>query len=245
MMFLWTLFISTWALSLPELIIGADDRIQINQVKQAIHQSTGLIEFEDAQGSFCTGTLITPSHVLTSAHCVTNGAQAPVKFKNVQFIKFTPGKLARSHAPWGTLKAKKVMTFQEWLNKRDLNFDMAVIELEGSFALPVVKLEVQPSASHVQNIGLYLSGYGIDKNYATMWDSRGTGHGTYRKNNFLHTIDMVQGTSGGLIRKWNGSQWIGVGVNRGELRVTMFTGWNEAVLINPTIHSAILRWTQQ
>jgi glutamyl endopeptidase len=218
-------------------IMGADTRDQVHNHNDRISLAVGLLNLGEG---LCTGTLITPQHIITNGHCVVTGKKHPTTLRQAESFTFTPGKLSAKDPGRGTYRAVRVQTFRSWLDSGNVDFDMAIIKLDRP--VPNVKpiaLERQDSVDNFANFMLSLNGYSSNRPYGTQWLSDGTFIQSVGANSFLHNLDTLPGTSGAVIRKYQGGKWIGIGIHRGSQR-----GINRAIMFNPFIFKAIIDWTK-
>ncbi|WP_299494581.1 trypsin-like peptidase domain-containing protein [uncultured Shewanella sp.] len=168
----------------PHVVIGTDERLPITDTRVRPHLYNGKID------TGCTGTLISPLHVLTAGHCVSDG-----EGQWYRELDFTAGQNGNDK-PWETMTWKKVMTTTAWHTQRDYNFDYALIVLDDA-----------PHGGHsgwgTYSDGLHsVTGYPADKSWRTMWtDSGETSSSTYR---VCYTLDTSGGQSGSGIKDERG-----------------------------------------
>jgi protease YdgD len=80
-------------------IIGNDDRVRLDQ-RGPPWDAVGQVNVAGFRTGFdCTGTLITPTLVVSAAHCVINPiAQKPYAFKDIHFLAAVRGSENKGHA---------------------------------------------------------------------------------------------------------------------------------------------------
>lgn len=204
----------------------------------------------------CTGTLITPYHVLTNAHCVTAGDGL---LKNSQ-IGFTPAQVracSNGGCPFGTHYARRVFAPKRYRNAvtPDLferkAYDVAILELANPVPLPQVPFYNLPGPIDVATIAehtLYSLGYPGDKDEGTVWTVAGeyNDHGSFAPgvNTLQTSIDGHDGQSGSPVYLIEGEQRKLLGVlvgstledcQNGNVWVAHLTSWIYSRVLVPAM----------
>jgi glutamyl endopeptidase len=220
-------------------IIGVDNRYQVKAYTDQFYQAVGLLQTLNGKG-ICTATLISPTAIITNGHCVVEDHEKiPMKLSPVTSFTFVPGLLdAKSGAPFGTYKVRRVDTLKAWTETGDMAYDVAVLHLTTPVKLPQVIVHKVSSEASVESRQLYVTGYPGDKPYGTLWECRGTlRDAVISSNRIVHNADTIPGESGSIIRVKVGNSWAAVGVHRGSVNQD-----NVGVLFTPNIYNAIQRW---
>lgn len=222
-------------------IIGLDQRVQLKAHSEAFSRTVGLLERKNS--GFCTATLINGTHILTNAHCVVrNTRKFPSSLLDPSVFTFTPGKIDRDGAPFGTFKIKRISVFQHYLNTGTSTHDVAVMELTKPANLGNIgRLRIDENIS-IDHTPMKITGYSGGKPFGTMWEGSGIILDVdYDRNLLTHDIDTLPGTSGSIMRIRRGRGWVAVGIHRGPTNGDV----NNGVFFTPEIFDAINRWSKK
>jgi glutamyl endopeptidase len=158
-------------------VIGpTDGRTRVLHTNRPPYSAVCQIErdFGDGRLSGCSGFLVTPTVVLTAAHCVFSRPRhlllnrgAPAR------IRVTPGRNGAS-AAFGSQWAARWYAHRRFVAQGDVMFDVGIIVLPRPFsanpgALPLVAM-TEASLQEVRaHRLLHIAGYPGDKPRGTMW----------------------------------------------------------------------------
>eukprot|EP01023_Acetabularia_acetabulum_P005655 TRINITY_DN1231_c0_g1_i3.p1 TRINITY_DN1231_c0_g1~~TRINITY_DN1231_c0_g1_i3.p1 ORF type:complete len:316 (+),score=28.76 TRINITY_DN1231_c0_g1_i3:167-1114(+) len=216
------------------VIIQGDQRSLVVNTQTAPFASVGQI------GSYCTGTVIGPRHVLTAAHCLVD-AYSGREFRN---IKFTPARNFGNN-PYGTYQAQSVFYPNEFLDLRRnfYDFDYGVITLNRNLHSDIVPIKIQNPCSRTRNYVLNIIGYPVDKSQGSQWMTACAAVWlNCQWSTFRHTCDTFGGMSGSAMltakQGSSGTEFVIRGIHSAG-NDQFGDPYNQGVIITPQIQNTI------
>ncbi|AQV03090.1 serine protease [Desulfococcus multivorans] len=227
-----------------EMIIGADDRIQVNntQVYPWRCICSLLITAQTGGMYLGTGWLVSPRLLLTAGHCVYMADEGGWAAQ----IEVIPGRNGTTY-PYGSVISRDFRSVMGWTVDNDRDYDYGAILLPedhrlgdqlGWFGF------ANRADSHLSGLTLNLAGYpgdgGPTHQDGTQWfNSRAVS--TVRERQITYEIDTYGGQSGSPVWELSsdGSRY-GVGIHTWGTTVN-----NGATRITQDVFDNIVSWTAQ
>src|ERR1700722_15716726 len=193
---------------LKRVLTGKDGRQRVADTTQWPYLFHSQLTMHFPNGEYGgSGILVGPHHLLTAAHNVYD----PDKKEWATRIVAQLG-LNDDMAPFGDLKAVKIYTFEDWIKKKDPNFDLALIILDRSMGIQtgwcgLLCLE----DNDLLQEEIRITGYPGDKGFKQMWTMS---HAIKKvePERIFYDIDTYGGQSGSgiWINKWGNPYTIGI-----------------------------------
>ncbi len=197
---------------------------------------------------YCTATLISPTHLVTAAHCVTVNTTEVASPENVTFFAGRDGE----NNPFEGVVARDIFVPQKWLDSTRINandhmYDYAVIKLERSPAyeesekgyISIVPVVLPVYKNYSREV--LMAGYPHDKEFGSIWKNTDEEEALLSPDlqYFPHALDSKQGMSGAAIRvhDFYKNEEVIVGVN-----VTLTSRHNYGVAFTADVYRDIQNW---
>lgn len=149
-------------------VTGQIQRFEVTDTTKDVYRPIGQVS------NFCTGTMISPFHVLTAGHCVYDVSKKTF----AQNVTFSPARKGRLN-PFGTVRVTSYVVHPRYVAFGDANSDLAVLRLESPIGLRTGWFGIDFSMSGFSSIpgtavGGHIApgtitGYPGDKHDGTMW----------------------------------------------------------------------------
>lgn len=145
-------------------------------------------------GVGCTGTLVSPRHVLTAGHCVYN-LKTKKWYSN---LNFSPGRNGASY-PSGTIAWKNVYAPDGWTKDGDWEYDYAIIELTKPIGDTAGWINFKATSEGTQSKTITIAGYPADKKAGTLW-ATSCPRGSQGVRKIYYQCETYNGMSGSGVR---------------------------------------------
>ncbi len=225
------------AMAQNKSVIGFDSRYKISEHnRKTIHDSIGLILVKGTGFyGLCTGTVISPRHVITAAHCLVENSNL---VNNATFYPGLSDDPLTTRPPFGKYEASYIRVPKKYLRSFGTEDDFGVITFSENLPVsPVSLTEIETFEKMIT-----IAGFPSDKKMGTMWEASG------ERSTFLyffglnqHSVDTMSGESGAAMRVTrNGMPYI-VGIHSAGMKGNNPTQ-NFGLFFNENVIKTIQSW---
>lgn len=207
-----------------------DDRVQVPDASRfpgsAIAQL--IVTARDGQEFGATGTFIRPHVLLTAAHVLFVPGQSAAS-GTVLNIVVVPGRNGPGPGPFGVTSASHLYAPALWQTHSLPDFDYGLIFVPPLPAAGAFELAALPD-HRLQNLGVLISGYPVDKPLGTQWYDRRS-IAAVSAGQVAYDIDTETGQSGSAVFHMDGADAVAVAIHRfGDSNVNHGTRITAAIL---------------
>lgn len=185
-------------------VVGpTDGRTRVTRTNRFPYSAVCQLErdFGDGRLTGCTGFLISPTTILTAAHCIMSPIRARLGLPNqAARIRVTPGRASRTVSPFGSQWARSWRVNPAYRRRPSSETDFGLVILERPFSpTPGFFRLWTPTSAELEQIRatrlLHISGYPADKPEGTQWEhSERLDRVTDRQ--LFYSVDTCPGHSG-------------------------------------------------
>ncbi len=185
-----------------QVVIGADDRIQVADTTVFPYSAIAFLELEDAASDVlgtCTGTFIGPDALLTAAHCLWDAESGNWLAEHIRVV---PGRDS-DFEPFGSQYASDWWIPDEYAATGSADWDWGVIKLPNDLlSLDTGWMSVTIAGTETLERATFspaIVGYPADKPAGTMWGRIQPAFLQVGDFRLFYDIDTAPGQSGSAI----------------------------------------------
>jgi TPR repeat protein/V8-like Glu-specific endopeptidase len=198
---------------LKRIIPSEDGRTPVNQTTEWPYRFNGQLDIKFSFGTYGgSGVIVGPQHILTAAHNVYNSkdkGKEPREWARSIMVRLG---LNNAVEPYGAISAIRFYTFNAWIEKKDPNYDLALLVLENAIGLTTGWSGLLAATDKdLQSHQVSITGYPYDKGFKQMWTMTHILKHVFPER-FVYEIDTGGGQSGSgiMLEKWSSPYVVGV-----------------------------------